>query len=223
MAAFITAQALPAGDVASFVDLGFSADGAIYMFGEYGIEGATLRPWANLNIVDVRKNDFVTGGRLVYKHNDIVAAGHDGEGALLAIVGQNPAITKLYGMSYLKQGVPLYVSLLEGHTAGGEAINFRDFDRGATYRASLISLTEGSGRNVWSSFYINVERTDRDGTKKTYRVGSPEIKRTQVTSYSIKKVSVKPETDALIFVIEMRLPLGSGPDIRYMVEALSMK
>ena len=56
--------AVSAGDVASFVDLGFSENGKIYMFAQYGVDEHTLRPWSELYIVDVERNDFVPGGRI---------------------------------------------------------------------------------------------------------------------------------------------------------------
>jgi predicted secreted protein len=70
-----------AGDTASFVDLGFSPDGKTYMFAQYGIESKTLKPWADLFVVDVPRNNFVNGGRLSFIGDNPAVAGQDGSGA----------------------------------------------------------------------------------------------------------------------------------------------
>jgi predicted secreted protein len=211
-----------AGDVANFKDLGFSPDGSIYMFGEYGVTGATLQPWARLNIVDVKQNEFVPGGRLSYKHDTKVIAGTDGEGALYAIIGQNPEITNRYGMNYLKQGHPLFITLLENDNSALETITFRDFDKGDNYKVDLHSSLPVYNSQSGSSFYLNVEKTSARGAKTNYLVGSPEVKRAGVTAYSIKKVTIKPETSSIVFIIELRLSSKDGSDVRYMVETLKL-
>jgi predicted secreted protein len=78
-----------AGDVASFVDLGFSEDGRIFMFAQYGVTEGSLKPWAEMRIVDIRSNNFVPGGRLNYTHTDRIAAGQDGSGALFRLIVRN--------------------------------------------------------------------------------------------------------------------------------------
>ena len=51
-----------AGDAAVFVDGGFSSDGSVYLFGQYGKTDKSFRGWAEIYTVDVAKNDFVKGG-----------------------------------------------------------------------------------------------------------------------------------------------------------------
>ncbi|MDR3123618.1 MAG: DUF2259 domain-containing protein [Treponema sp.] len=213
-----------AGDNASFVDLGFSPDGTIYMFAQYGVESATLKPWAELTVVDVPKNNFVPGGRVSYTHTSQVTNGQDGSGAMYRLIAQSGALANRYGVNFLHQGYPLYLSLETSGRAGdgGEIIEFRDFQAGASYRAALIPTLEGSGGNLQSSFYINVERTARDGSKRTYTVGSPHIKRPLISSYRIRKVVVAPQDGSLIFVVETKKPGNDGFDIRYMTEALRL-
>jgi predicted secreted protein len=212
-----------AGDAASFVDLGFSPDGKIYMFAQYGVQAKTLRPWADLFVVDVPKNNFVSGGRLSYTHDQAVIAGQDGSGALYRIISRN-TLADRYGVNYLLQGQPLFVSLENGARADGEGetIEFRDFEQGASYRAVLVPYVEGSGGDLKSSFYINVDRTGRDGTKKSYVVGTPQLKRPLVVSYRIRKVIVAPQDGSVVFVIETKKQGDDGYDLRYMVEALRL-
>ena len=56
--------ALYAGDVANFVELGFSPDGKTFAFGQYGTDSKTLSPYGDLFFVDVAKNEFVPGANV---------------------------------------------------------------------------------------------------------------------------------------------------------------
>jgi predicted secreted protein len=108
-------------------------------------------------------------------------------------------------------------------SSSNETIEFRDFESGASYKASLAPSVEGSGPSRKSSFYINLERTGRDGSRKTYTVGTPQVKRPLIGSYRIRKVMIAPHDGSMIFVIEMKkLDPASGFDIRFMVEALRL-
>jgi predicted secreted protein len=215
----IAASASWAGDAASFVDLGFSPDGKIYMFAQYGVQSKTLRPWADLFAVDVPRNNFVGGGRLSYVHDSPVLAGQDGSGALYRIISRNTALADQYGVNFLRQGQPLYIALDNDPPSPGESIEFRDFESGNSFRASLVPFVEGSGETLKSSFYINLENTSRNGARKTYVVGTPQLKRPLIASYRIKKVMIAPHDGSIIFVVEMKKQADGGYDIRYMVEA----
>jgi len=220
---FINIPGLWAGDTATFVDLGFSPDGKIYMFAQYGLQSGTLKPWADLFIVDVQKNNFVSGGKLSYVHDKPVVSGQDGSGALYRLIAQNASTAEKYRINYCFQGQPLFVAI--NGEAGSETqfpVGFRDFESGANYRASLVPYVEGSGANLKSSFFIKMERTGRDGSKKVYSVGNPQIKRPLIASYRIRKVMIAPHDGSMIFLIEMRRMEGSGFNIRYMVEALRL-
>ena len=210
------------GDMASFVDLGFSADGRTYAFGQYGVQTGTLRPWAEIFIVDVPRNNFVQNGRLSYTHSDSIVAGQDGSGAIFNLVARNSSLLERHGISYLRQGQPLFISLDEPGSPPVQSVEFRDFQAGASYRATINSWTNGTGDNFTSSFEINLERTARDGTRRTYTVGTPSVRRPMIVSYSIRKVMIAPNDGSMIMVIEMRRQSGSGVDVRYMVEALRL-
>jgi predicted secreted protein len=222
---FIGITGLWAGDTATFIDLGFSPDGKTYMFGQYGVQSETLRPWADLFIVDVPKNNFVSGGRFSYVHNGSVVAGQDGSGALYRLIAQNASMAERYRINYCLQGQPLFVAINDGYDSeitGQIPIVFRDFESSADYRASLVSYVEGSGANLKSSFFINMERTASNGSKKVYTIGNPQIKRPLVVSYRIRKVMIAPHDGSMIFLIEMKMQESGGFNIRYMVEALRL-
>ena len=63
-AAFFLIALVPAfaGDVATFVNLGFSPDSAYFLFGQYGIDQAAGKPYAETYLVDNKRNDFVDKG-----------------------------------------------------------------------------------------------------------------------------------------------------------------
>jgi predicted secreted protein len=203
-----------AGDIAVFVDLGFSPDGKTYMFGQYGVKSETLRPWADLYLVDVASNSFIPGGAVSYVHDAAVpSAGQDGSGALYRLIAKNAAAAERRGISFLLQGQPLYVSMENG--AGGESIEFRDFEKSASFRAKLNVHTESSG----TSFDISLERLGG----KSYTVGNSRIKRNGVAGYKLRKVISAPGNGSIIFVIEMWKPRADGGiDLSYMVETVRL-
>ena len=215
---FMAVSGVWAGDTASFVDLGFSPDGRTYMFGQYGVQSRTLKPWAELFIVDVPHNNFVSGGRFSYVYDTPVVSGQNGSGALYRLIAQNAALAEKYKINYCFQSQPLFVAV--DSTVPNAPIQFRDFESGANYKASLVSFVEGQGASLASSFYINLEKTAKDGSIKTYTVGTPSIKRPQVVSYQIQKAMIAPRDGSMIFLIEMKVQDGGEYNIRYMIEAL---
>ena len=211
-----------AGDSASFVDMGFSMDGKIYMFGQYGVQLPSLKPWAELYIVDVTSNDFVSGGRASHTHNNPIQAGQDGSGTFYGLLADNYNLANRHGVNFYNQGQPLYISLDANPPATGETIEFRDFISGKSFKANLIPSVEGSGQNLRSSFYINLECRTPDNQVRKYTIGSPQIKRSLISAYNFKRVLIDPKGNSLIFVIELKRHGADGPDIRYMVEALRL-
>jgi predicted secreted protein len=209
---------LPAGDTSAFVDLGFSPDGAVYMFGQYGIQNGSLKPWAELYAVDVGRNNFTEGGRLSYLHDAPAVNGQDGSGAFMRLLTRNAALAERYRINYLTRGRLLYVGILDG--VERETIEFRDFEKNTAYRATLVTRIEGSRANLKSSFTIDVEQTGPSGARRTYQAGTPTVKRGGIVSYQIRRVVIAPQGNALIFVVETRARAASGQDIRYMVEAI---
>jgi predicted secreted protein len=210
-----------AGDVANFVDLGFSEDGNTYMYGQFGVREGSQLPWAEMRIVNVRANDFVSNGRFNYTHTDTISAGQDGAGALYKLIARNSQAIEKYAVPFLRQGVPLYITLLNGQTDA--AIDFRDFEKDVRYTAKIVPYTEGYGESLRSSFFVEISRTGADGVSRTFTAGTPGIKRNGIESYFIKKVLVAPDRSSMIFVIEMYSRNGAGaPDVRYMVETLKL-
>lgn len=217
---FMCVSALWAGDSAVFVDLGFSPDGRTYMFGQYGVLSPSLKPWADIFVVDMATNNFVPNGKLSNTQNTPIKAGQDGSGILYQLVANNSSFTSRYRIDFQNQGQPLYISRNENPSAYGETIDFRDFLSGKSYVAQLIPTINGSGMNARSSFYINLEVRSPNNLIKSYVVGTPSVVRQQILSYNIKKVLIDSTGNSLVFVIEMKRAAENGHDIRYMVEVV---
>ena len=79
---------LAAGDVANFVNLGFSEDSSVCMFGQYGVIDGEERPYAEIYTVNVHKNAFVPNGVTKKVFTDEVQPGQDGAGALFNLLHQ---------------------------------------------------------------------------------------------------------------------------------------
>ena len=58
----LAALAASAGDVAQFINLGFSPDSRYFMFGQYGVAEGSSAPWADSYIVDVPGNAYAKKG-----------------------------------------------------------------------------------------------------------------------------------------------------------------
>jgi predicted secreted protein len=214
-ALLLCVSGLWAGDIATFVDLGFSPDGRTYMFGQYGVLSPSLRPWAEVYIVDMNTNNFVRDGRASVTENTPINHGQDGSGTFFRLVSSNSALAGRYGIDFQNQGLPLYISREDGL----QKIDFRDFLSGKSYIAELVPFVEGSGQNLRSSFYIKLESRTQSGQVRNYTVGTPQLKRQKIASYNFKRVIIDSRGESLIFVIEMKLVSDSGFDVRYMVEA----
>ena len=219
---FTTVSALWAGDTAVFVDLGFSSDGRTYMFGQYGVLSPSLRPWADLYIVDVANNSFVQNGKVSLIDSSPIKAGQDGSGILHRLVSNNSNLTSQYRINFQNQGLPLYISRDENPPSHGEKIDFRDFLSGKSYVAQLIPSISGSGQNVRSQFYINLEVSSSNGQFRTYKVGTPSFVRQGIVQYNIKRVLIDANGGSVIFVIETLRVTDNGYDVRYMVETVRL-
>ncbi len=210
-----------AGDIARFVNLGFSSDGKYFMFGQYGVREEGNKPYADIFLVRVSKNNFVENGvkHLVAKKSAF--AGDTGEGALFSLLEETVGLKKKYRIDHFERGRLLYI-LLNGEKPK-EKVTFRDFEGGRLYTIHLIQDTIGKGENVRSSFYLDVNiKSLKTEDSKHYQVGLPEYRRKGVKSYKLRQIVLSPGEKSLIFVIEKEEVDRKGSNIRYMVEALSL-
>ncbi|MDR3021018.1 MAG: DUF2259 domain-containing protein [Treponema sp.] len=215
-------SALWAGDTAIFVDLGFSPDGRTYMFGQYGVLSSSLKPWAEIYVVDVASNNFVPNGRISFTQEAPIQAGQDGSGVFYQLLANNMQIANRYRINFQNQGLPLYISRNDNLSDRGENIDFRDFISGKTYNAQLHPSISGSGMNTRSQFHINLDVISTNNHSRNYTVGTPQFVRQRILSYNFKRVIIDARGESVIFVIEMKQAADGGHNIRYMVEALRL-
>jgi predicted secreted protein len=207
-----------AGDVATFVNLGFSGDSSHFMFGFHGIDGDTNRPFAEIYTVDVKTNSFVAGGVAKESFAETLHPGQDASGAFYALLEKNAGLVQKFRINHLKQGRLLYV-LLNGDTTKGN-LDFRDFNTGNEYSVELTQNTVGAGSQVKSSFYIRMDI--RGKTPGTYPVGRPGYYREKVMDYRIRQILLSPDGRHVVFVIERDQYSATGKSVRFMVETVKL-
>ncbi len=215
----VLAASMYAGDIATFVDLGFSSDSQYFMFAQYGVNDASL-PYAEIYAVNVDTNRFVSGGVLKEEYSVPVNPGQEGFGALMTLMRKGDDIARRYGIHHLRTGRLVYI-LLNGEKPQ-DTIQFRDFQTGNKYSVKLHQTVSGTGKNVSSSFFIDVTLEGASGKVSHFTVGLPDYKRNMVKGYTIRKILVSPGDDALIFVVEKTIQGNRGNDVRYMVETLPL-
>jgi predicted secreted protein len=211
----VQVAALSAGDVANFVGLGFSPDGTRYAFGQYGRTDADFRAYADILAVDVAKNDFLPGGK--YQSSpDAATAGKDGKAAFQALQDTTASYLVKQGIDVASQGRALYVQAVNEPEL--KELSFRDFETGSEYAISVRTLSEGSGKDVRSSFYIVATVTDSTGKKFTKTIGLPGYKRPGVKDYLIRRIVTDNSGKSLVFVVEKKQFDRNGDSVRFMVE-----
>jgi len=204
------------GDVAHFVNLGFSADGARFFFGQHGRTDVNFQAYAEIFGVDVQRNRFLPNG--VFKTEPSRdTAGRDGRSVFLALQNRAASFIRSNGIDGKRQGRPLFVRT-EDNTGVG-TIQFRDFEKTFNYTVELHSATEGRDASVTSSFHLIVER-EAEGHRVRRTVGLPGFNRPSVKGYRIRRVLTDDSGLSLVFVVEKIQHDRNGDSIRYMIETV---
>ncbi len=212
------AAAAWAGDVPAFVNLGFSPDSAFFCFGQYGIDEASGQPYAELYLVDTRRNDFVKDGVSRRSYSSRLEPGQDPAGAIFALYGERLDVVKTRKIDHLRQGRLVYV-LLDG-APQTDALSFQDFKTGDQYAVKLSQSVTESGKNASSSFGISVSVTTKDGAVRRFEAGNPTFSRDGVAGYAIRRIVMAPDERTLVFIVEKKLAGASGAGVSYMVETV---
>jgi predicted secreted protein len=207
-----------AGDVAQFVNLGFSPDSRYFMFGQFGILEKNSTPWADAYIVDVPANVYAPRGTKQFASAQPVEPGTSALGALLIALSDNLAQRKQYRIDHLLSGRLLYV-LVDGAPAE-DVLEFRDFPSGRTYKIALQQNIDPKAGVVRSSFRMAISVTEKDGKLRTIAAGNPVINRTGVKAYHIKQIILAPDGASLVFLIQREEQDSHGDNVRYMVETV---
>ena len=208
------------GDVALFVNLGFSSDSKYFMFGQYGILEKNSTPWADSYIVDVRANAYAPKGENRFSSAQPVEPGASAVGALLNTLDDSSA-QKKYRIDHLLTGRLLYV-LIDGQEAPND-LEFRDFPSGRSYKVSLIQGTGTTDSYPSASFSLAITITEKDGKTRSLTAGNPAYRRWGVKAYHIKQIILAPDGSSLVFMIQKEEQDTNGNNIRYMVETVRVK
>jgi len=207
--------AASAGDIARFVNLGFSPDSRYFMFGQFGIQEKASTPWAETYIIDVRANSFVPHGAHKVSSQQQVDPSSDGIGALFDAVAESGSQTAAYRIHHLITGRMLYI-LVDGAPAP-DTVDFRDFQTGRSYEITMTQSPPAG--EAGASFGLGISVTEKDGTVHTYRAGDPSFRRPGVKVYHIKAIILAPDNASLVFLIQKEEQDTRGNNIRYMVES----
>ena len=210
-----------AGDIATFVNLGFSPDSRVIAFGQYGIERDTSRPFAELYIVDVHQNQFVANGVHTRVFDTPVRPGQDGSGALYTLMVEQAELLRNHQIDPLAQGRLVYL-LVNGETPRTE-INFRDFSDSTRYSVKISQQKRGQLPRIEAAFHLDVSVTPATGTSREFTVGLPGFFREGVSSYQIGQAYVSPDERSLVFVVERITDTPAGRTVRYMVETVRVR
>jgi predicted secreted protein len=209
-----------AGDVATFINLGFSDDSGYFMFGFHSVDADTNKPFAEIYAVDVKANNFVPGGIVKESFVETLQPGQDASGAFYTLLEKNTPLIRKFNIKHLQQGRLLYV-LLNGDTTKG-SLEFRDFNTQSQYSVQLTQNTTGSGLQVKSAFHINLTIRKDSGGVQTYVIGRPDYYREKVLNYRIRQIFLSPDEKHLVCVIERDQYSATGKSIRYMVETVKL-
>lgn len=210
-----------AGDVADYVNLGFSDNSEYFMFGLYGISRDGADPYAELYTVDVRTNNFAENGVFTRTYDTRIQNGQDGNGALYNLLDENHLALSRFNINHLNKGRIIYILATGEHPE--DNLDFRDFKGDGSFKVSLKQTQLGAPESPKASFYIDLTYTDRVSGVSTYRIGRPDYVRDGVFKYLIKEVMLSPDEKSVLFIVQKEMIDGSGPSIRYMVETVNLK
>lgn len=214
------------GDVAAFEDIGFSEDGNTYIFAQYGITDKNFQGYAEIYTVDIAENDFVPSGIFKTPPSENTVS-ISGTSIFQKLMDKNRSYINKYNPKPAEIKDILYEKPND-LKSGEEKIVVTDFEHSTrpntiTYTFTLVPFYEGKGENLYSSFYIVVEKTDKSGKLLEKKVvGTPDIKRHKISSYAIEKIMCTPDAKNFIIVVEKRSEENGVPTIRYMVEAFQL-
>jgi len=204
-----------AGDIANFVNLGFSADGGRFVFGQHGVTDGDFRGYADIWAVDVAKNEFLPGGKFSSPASTSTA-GKDGAGVFAALQnGAAPFFAK-NGIDSSRKGRALYVQAEDIPSL--RELSFRDFETGMSYQVTMNVKSSGSDGSVKSSFFLSVTATAKDGSVVRKTVGLPGYERSGVKDYLVRRILSDDSGKSVVFVIEKTVYDRKGDSVRFMVE-----
>lgn len=196
-----------AGDPATFVSLGWSPDGTYYAFAQYGEQDGSGFPYADMFIVDVAKNNFVSGGviKQLWKEVDSNARGIH---VLLQSHVDADSLFNAYEIQASRQAQSV-VPRIEGER---EKVSWNDGKMSIT----MQQTARGNPAMFESeaAFQLVLKQSDKD----SLIIGNIDRYRQYVMRYDIDRVLLADNQKSLVVLIRMTKIGFEGPDVRYMVE-----
>lgn len=213
---FLISFSVYAGDVANFVNLGFSPDGTKFAFGQHGVKDGTYEAYAEIYLVDIVSNTFLSDG--VFKTSPTKNTyGADSKSVFLALLNRAQPYLTRRNISQSLPGRPLYSQTDENKN--DKTLLFRDFETNEEY--TVVMHTEKK-TSMEASFYITADIIKPDGAKIRKQIGRPEYTRKGVKAYAIKKIFIDNTNSSLVFIIEKKEYDKTGDSIRYMAEVMPL-
>lgn len=202
-----------AGDAATFLSLGCSKDFNYYAFAQYGVQDGSGFPYAELYVVDVAQNAFVSGGAIkaLWKEPDPLTSGVH---VLLQSRVQADSLLQAYGVSEMLHMRPV-VRVSEAQRTRAEWQGPQ-----GTHRVELQQESRGEAAMLSSEAAFELQLTY--ASDDTVRIGNPQRFRDHVMRYDIDRVLANEAHTAFVFVIRKTMIGFEGPNIRYMVETVKV-
>lgn len=219
---FFSGISLFAGDVAAFINLGFSKDSHYYMFAQKGVDVGLNQSYAEAFIIDVEQNNWAKGGVLKTSENSLPELGAEATGLVFNLVRENAWLIKKYGIDHNNTGRVVYF-LSEG-TEPKAKLDFRVFDKNSKVQMIDCSLNQKVDLNSKkSAFFIDLKWKDKKGIEFSQKVGNENFWREKTGNYFIKSIVQSKESRCLIFVVGKEIFDKNDVSIRYMVECVNLK
>lgn len=219
---FFVGVSLSAGDVATFVNLGFSKDSQYYMFAQKGVNVGKVESYAEAFLVDVSQNNWAKGGILKVSDYSLPELGSEGFGLVYNLVRENNWLIKKYGIDHNNTGKTIY--FLSDGALPKEKLEFRIFDKNSKIQMISCFLNQKvDADSKKSSFFIDLKWKDKEGIEFFQKVGNENFQREKTGKYFIKSIIQSKEGRCLIFVIAKEIFEKEDLSIRYMVECVNLK
>ncbi|MBN1519134.1 MAG: DUF2259 domain-containing protein [Spirochaetales bacterium] len=208
------------GDVATLVNLGFSPDSAYFMFGFYGLDPSSGKPYAKIFLVDTKKNDFTSDGEFEAAYPAGLEPGQDAAGAFYKLFSTAVSAASRRKIDHLAQGRLIYLSL---NGDDSDTLSFKDYATKDQWDVVLREVVDtAADGSVVSSFGLDVSVKKASGASVSMKAGNPQIRRKNVSDYAIRWIVLAPDGKTVVVLVERTEKLGSGTGLRYMVETFQL-
>lgn len=212
---------LYAGDRAEFVNLGFSSDGDLFMYGQYGVNSLNDGMFADLKVVELQTDTLRSDLGQSRLYRCMIYPEQTGREALYESLKEYATDKgSLVTIDHLSTGRLLYKQI-PGEKSD-EGIMFRDFSSGIDYSIAVTQRSAGEGSEIKSSLVLSVYQDMDIGEDKRYSVGMMTGYMPGISGFQIKQVLLSPDSRFLLIVVQYEQYREDGNDVRYMVRSVEL-